>query len=335
MQMSNDTADMMVDAHDPTQYLLLTDRDGNAYPDSKVCVTRYCFENQQEELEDDYGQYLPLLLVLPAIIALLALANFFCLFTTAKYTCSQQCCSKTLLCWIIVVVPWYLIFSGILFAFMIGVSDTCTAGPYIGQNYVTAMGDDLCIKLDGVGNLTECHLRGNDFDVAMDLRRMSNVLLGLEQCTGDLEDDPYYAPLHALATQLRSSTRNRTRDEVYRHKYRKYRQPVKDLVLDFTDGAAEVTHNFVDGLGSEVLTCDNIGAVVEYFTSPVCYSTVGPMTWVFATLCDLGDVLPGHPCWLCAEEPLQVELLRVQAEIRRERSRATTSRFSLWKAKSG
>ena len=285
MQLTNQTAERMVDANDPTQNMILTDTNGDAYPDDKICVTRTCFENQQEEFEDGYGAYLPLVLAPLAIVALVALCNFGCLFVPAKSGgCCRRCMPHWLLCLLIVMIPWYLIFSGFIFAFFIALSDSCTAGPKIAGNYITAYGDSLCDVLGGNGTLRECNFKGNDLDISMDLKRMSDMVLGLEKCSGVDGDDPFYIPLNALAEQIRNASQERTLREVNKDSYDKYRQPVKKIVLDFSDGSSLVVRDFLNDVGSDVITCANMQDVIEYMTAPVCYSVVGPWSWMLATI---------------------------------------------------
>jgi DNA repair ATPase RecN len=285
MQLANQTAEMVTDANDPTADTITKNSDGESYPDGKYCVTRDCFANQQDDMETGYGAYLPLLLVPPALIALLALANFGCVFVPVKSGgCCRRCMPHWLICMIIVIVPWYLIFSGFFFAFIMGLSDTCTAGPKIGANYVTAYGDALCDKLGGEGTLANCVIKGNDLDVSVNIRRMVDVTLGQDTCGGSDSEDPFYVPLHALAGQLRETSLSRTHEEVSKKKYHKYRPPLKNIATDLADGSSEVVRDFVDSIGSDVITCDNVQDVLQYFTAPVCYSGVGPLAWIMGTL---------------------------------------------------
>jgi uncharacterized protein YoxC len=285
MQLANQTAEMVTDANDPTADTITKNSDGESYPDGKYCVTRDCFANQQEEFQTGYGAYLPLLLVPLAVVALIALGSFGCVFVSPK---SGGCCRsfmpRWLICMIIVIVPWYLIFSGFFFAFIMGLSDTCTSGPKIAANYVSAYGDDLCTKLGGNGTLTECVVEGNELNVKFNIQRMTNIALGQEACGDSDSEDPFYLPLHSLATQLRNTTLSRTHEEVSKKAYRKYRPPLKNIVTNFADGSSEVVRDFVDSVGSDVITCDNVQDVMEYFTAPVCYSVVGPWAWILGTI---------------------------------------------------
>jgi hypothetical protein len=284
MQLTNTTAKLVVDAHDPKQDLILTNSDGDSYEDDKYCVTRNCFANQQDDFQNGYGTFLPLVLVPLASIALIALCNFGCVFAGPKVGCCRMCMPWWMLCMIIVIVPWYLILSGLFFTFFITLSDGCTSGPHIAANYITSYGDAFCDRLGGNGTLAACRFQEDDLDVTINIARMSDIILGIESCSGNDEDDPFYIPLHALGNDLKSYANTRTRREVNKKDYRKYRQPVKNIVLDASDGAADVVHELLDNLGSDVITCDNMQDVIQYMKKPVCYSVVGPWTWMLATI---------------------------------------------------
>jgi len=284
LQMSNASADMSVDARDPTQKLVMTDINGDRYPDDKYCVTRYCFENQQAELEDDYGMYLPLLLIPLAVVCLIAMANVLCLIHPEDNRNQKLCCSRFLMCFIIVIVPWYLIFGGFIFAFTIAASDGCTSGPKIAANYVRAYGDDLCIRLDGKGTLTECNFKGNGFDVTIDIQAMTDAILGTGTCEGGAEEDPFYIPLHALSEQLQSETDAQVDKQMKKKDLRDVRQPVKTLIKNSARSGATVASDFIDTVGLEVLTCENLSRMLGAFKEPVCYTSVGAGAWMVSCL---------------------------------------------------
>ena len=284
LQMSNASADMSVDARDPTQKLVMTDINGDRYPDDKYCVTRYCFENQQQELEDDYGMYLPLLLIPLAVVCLIAIANVLCLIHPKDNRNEKLCCSRFLMCFIIVIVPWYLIFSGFVFAFTIAASDGCTSGPKIAANYVRAYGDDLCIRLDGKGTLTECNFKGNGFDVTIDIQAMTDAILGTGTCEGGADKDPFYVPLHSLSEQLQSETDAQVDRQMNKKDLRDVRQPVKSLIKNSARRGATVASDFIDTVGLEVLTCENLSRMLGAFKEPVCYTSVGAGAWLVSCL---------------------------------------------------
>jgi hypothetical protein len=46
----------------------------------------------------------------------------------------------------------------------------------------------------------------------------------------------------------------------------------------------QVTADFADVVGAEVVTCQNVADVLSYMKDPVCYSGLGPLTWFVAML---------------------------------------------------
>jgi hypothetical protein len=285
MQLTNTTAQRTVHADDPTADTVVADQNGNAYSDNRYCVTRTCFENQQDDLESSYGVYLPLLLVPLVLVVIVALCNIGCVVIPAKSGgCCRRCMPHWMLCMIIVILPWYLIFSGLFFSWLIALSDGCTSGPKIAANYITAYGDDLCIRLEGKGTLNECTVVGNDLDVTLNLQRMTNVALGLESCTANEDGDPFAAPLRSLAEQLRNASYEKATTEISKKRFRQFRPRIRSIATDLAVDSAEVMQEFLYDIGDDVITCENVQAVVEYFTSPICYSVVGPWTWLFSML---------------------------------------------------
>jgi hypothetical protein len=285
MQLTNETADMVVNANDTTQHTVLKDSSGRAYPDGKFCVTNTCFENQQQEAEDDYGVYLPLLLIPLAAVALIALGSFGCVFVSPKSGgCCRRCMPHWLICTLVVLVPLYLILSGLLFTVMIGVTDSCSSTPRIAANYLSAYGDDLCVKLGGNGTLSECTVSSNNVTVSMNLRRMAHTALGMQDCPADKADDPFGQPLNSVASQLNAVATSRVQQELEKKAYRRLRTLPRDIALDFAGNLAHVGRDFLVDVASDAVTCEQAQDVVEYLTAPVCTSVVGPWTWIVAAI---------------------------------------------------
>jgi uncharacterized protein YoxC len=285
MQLTNDTAEMVVSANDTTQHTFLKDSSGRAYPEGKFCVTNTCFENQQQEAEDEYGVYLPLLLVPLAVVALIALGSFGCVFVPAKSGgCGRRCMPHWLICTLVVLVPLYLILSGLLFTVIIGVTDSCSSTPRIAANYLSAYGDDLCVKLGGNGTLSECTVYSNNVTANMNLRRMAHTALGLQDCPTDKADDPFVQPLYSVASQLNAVATSRVKQELDKNEYRRLRTLPRDIALDFAGDLAHVGRDFLVDVASDTVTCEHAQDVVEYLTAPVCTSVVGPWTWIVAAI---------------------------------------------------
>ncbi|KAJ1439778.1 hypothetical protein B484DRAFT_415722 [Ochromonadaceae sp. CCMP2298] len=62
------------------------------------------------------------------------------------------------------------------------------------------------------------------------------------------------------------------------------RQPVRDVITTAARGAGFFVQELLTNLGDDVLSCENVGAVLSAFKSPVCYSTVGPLAWFVGML---------------------------------------------------
>jgi hypothetical protein len=289
----------MVNARDPEQNLILKNREDHSYEDDKFCVTRYCFNQQEKEMETGeveltsgisltYTQIAGLIIVPLAIALLLGIGNLIIPLAPPP---SRKCCpgwkplvGKMLFCWIMTILPTYFFFTGFFFAFTLGTSDGCTSGPGVLTTYVRAMGDDMCTQLGGRGTLRECVISSDDISVPVDILSMVETSVGQEQCSDNSQEDPFYLAISTLGKELRTKTRTSANKRVNKHAYRKYRPPVKNIVVNAAESTGKVAANFMDNVGLDVVSCSNVADILKYFKEPVCYSSVGPTAWLLSML---------------------------------------------------
>ena len=132
------------------------DANGNSYANDSYCLSSKCIDNTIDyytgtDLKTISSGSIPISLsavhalsiplVIPAVIALLGLLSSL-MYRSAAWA---SCCSSCTACMIFVVMPIIFALAGIVWPLLVvGLSDVCSGGVSIGNQYVSAQAPSLC-----------------------------------------------------------------------------------------------------------------------------------------------------------------------------------------------
>lgn len=182
-----------------------------------------------------------------------------------------------MICWMVALIPWYLIGTAFVMPLIIGGSDGCTTGTNIAVNYMVADGSSICKDFGGKGTVSACRFTGNDIDVTVDLLGMVQGVFG--DCPSA---DPFAVPLKTLSEQFRSIPRERVEREL--RKDENLRQRMKDIAINAADDLSIVAREFIDTNADEVISCARIATVWQELKAPACDATAGASAWLIGML---------------------------------------------------
>lgn len=295
MQQDGAYAKMVTASDDPLNKngYVLYDEDGDSYEDENgdtiYCVTDVCWDNTEATLTEDNfnlaGTELPTSLqnllglawLCLAVVFLLAIAALLCPLCTKKQSsCSRQCPATCMIIIMIMCLPWYFFLNGLLFPMAIFLSDGCTTGTNVINEYVDAVGDDWCVNsLGGEGTSNACRLKSNKFDVTINIDKMVEGFLG--ECSGS---DPFQDALTQLYDQIEAGTISEAVDNQLTGKstFKDMREPVRDIIRDAAAAMDGVALNYLDNV-VESFDCDAVAAMLSDIKKPVCNDFAGSFGW--------------------------------------------------------
>lgn len=292
-QLYNKSKDATISAHDPIASGVYEGSDGKRYEDNKWCVTKECFIQTKEDLEEDpmvkslaidtsFEAIVGYVWIGPFIAVFFGLVTLLCPLCTSKPWARRCPASCMVACAILQLGP-FLLLTGLLFPFVIFAADSCDSSSAIGQNYMKAYGDDTCTELGGKGTLRSCTFDSYNFSVTIDPYGMASGVLG--ECLGD----PFTSPMDQLAAQLRSSARSKAHEKSHGEyskdlEIKRLNVDLENIGLDAAENIAGVFASFLEDIGDEVLSCEKVKNVKSDLIYPVCSSTVGALGWYLGCL---------------------------------------------------
>jgi hypothetical protein len=145
-QLYNTSKDKTVSAHDPIAHSVIEGSDGRRYSDSRYCVTKECFLQSKEDLDNDpllagqpvdlsFSSVVAYVWIPPALAVLLGLLTLLCPLFTSKPG-MRSCPAGTLMCCVVCQLGPFLLLTGLFFPFVLFAADGCDSHTRIAQNYV-------------------------------------------------------------------------------------------------------------------------------------------------------------------------------------------------------
>ncbi len=265
------------------------DADEKRYEDQQMCLTRECFENEQERTQNA-----PLSPMLPAQATFLNVASIVwvplaIVFLLSLWTlcCPHVCCRKNkktqyhpatfMLCVMICVMPWYLILPGLGFPMVLLMADGCNSYRDIGVKAVNEYGKGFCDTAGGKGDAEACFLKNSFINVTVDMTGIATSILG--DCSGA---DAISVPMRHLANQLTSAAR--IEEYLAKKTFKDVRPDGIDVVRTALTTFGDVGSDFIIDNADYVFTCEGLAAAVENLDDPLCVHVVGSLGWFIGML---------------------------------------------------
>lgn len=156
----------LVDPNSPDSNTLTETKNGTAYANGTICVTKTCLENTIEQYDQRTVQELfevpvpmPLRMFLTAFTLIPALIGLVALVAILLSVCCRQKCGKASSCLSTctcvsscMCAPWIFLIVGLLFAVLLMVGDVCYGVENVGHAVLVEGGDFVCQNtLGGTG----------------------------------------------------------------------------------------------------------------------------------------------------------------------------------------
>lgn len=147
-QLYNKSKDQTISAHDPIADGVYKGSDGKRYDDNKWCVTKECFVQTKEDLEEEpmieslaidtsFEAVVGYVWIGPFIAVFFGLVTLLCPLCTDKPWARRCPASCMVACAILQLGP-FLLLTGLFFPFAILAADSCDSSTAIVQNYMKA-----------------------------------------------------------------------------------------------------------------------------------------------------------------------------------------------------
>lgn len=302
---------MVLSADDPAAYSALAQADGTAYPDGKYCLTSECLSVTIKGINTGpisglrkLASGLPSLplplsrenvLLIPWVFPLLALlfglwgmTSRLCCRSAGWQKVPSSCMVGVILCQL----PCIFLITGLLFPLGLVLTDVCASGTNIGYNYVLLAGDDACGMVSGTGTGAACtvskavSMQGVSLNVTstINLPAMYRGLVGV--CPAQSRAaDPIFAAFADVADQLQDIPYAKAHDLLAGSGASalpgglELRPGVTDVVYAAANATGDTASAFVSSIGTSVLSCGRVNAVLADLKEGLCCNIVTPFFW--------------------------------------------------------
>eukprot|EP00808_Paulinella_micropora_P018961 g74975.t1 len=185
------------------------------------------------------------------------------------------------------------------------VGDTCLGIENVGYQVFSQQGDAFCTDMiGGTGTLRSCnvHVSGGDnttntsgssmmpsLTLTIDMLETYKQVLG--ECTAD---DPIKPLFNSIAASTEDFLPGLVDEKVKNQKM--LRQPLKDVVLDGSEGLTNSTVTFINDL-SENIDCGSLNTIYLSFKGALCCESLSAIYWMIASWYLIGWSFLCCGCW--------------------------------------
>ena len=270
------------------------DVNGNSYANDSYCLSSECIDSTIDyytgtDLKTVSSGSVPLSisaihalsipLVIPAVIALLGLLSSL-MYRSAAWA---SCCSSCTACMIFVVMPIIFVLAGIVWPLLVvGVSDVCSGGVSIGNQYIRAQAPSLCTNTLS-GTITadnQCYINpATNVSVTFDIAAVYASIAG-SSCSAT--NDPMATIFAQLSSTVSSYPVDKIDDAIDNINDGSSAIRIRPTLINIARAAAQSSGAlFTTTIGTvgEQLGCGALSATFEDVKAAFCCTTATTLYW--------------------------------------------------------